>query len=96
MKRITFHPAAETEMIEAAKYYENQQKDLGKRFLISIQDGINRIQINPLLYPFVYENVRRCLIKIFPFGILFRISSDQIMIMAVMHLHRNPNYWKNR
>jgi hypothetical protein len=47
---IRFHPEADGEMMSAAKYYESQQKDLGKRFLASVQDALNRIQVNPLLY----------------------------------------------
>jgi len=44
---IRFHPEADAEMMSAAKYYETQQKDLGKRFLTSVQDAINRIQVIP-------------------------------------------------
>lgn len=47
---IRFHPEADAEMMSAAKFYETQQKDLGKRFLASVQDALNRIQVNPLLY----------------------------------------------
>ena len=54
MKEVYFNSDAEAEMIDTAQYYEQQQKELGKRFLISIQDGINRIQMNPLLYPVVH------------------------------------------
>jgi toxin ParE1/3/4 len=94
--RVTLHPEAETEMIEAAAYYEAQQADLGKRFLASVQDGINSILINPRLYRVVDLDVRRCLTKVFPFGVLFRIQPDQIAIVAVMHLARHPDYWKHR
>jgi toxin ParE1/3/4 len=96
MKTIRFHPDAEAEMIDAAIYYETKQKDLGKRFLISVQDAVKRIQVNPILYPIAHLDVRRCLTKTFPFGILFRIHQDQIIIIAVMHLHRDPDYWKKR
>ena len=51
MKAVVFHADAETELIEAAAYYEAQQRDLGKRFLTSVQDAINRIILNPRLYP---------------------------------------------
>jgi toxin ParE1/3/4 len=83
-------------MAEAASYYEAQQADLGKRFLASVQDAINGILINPRLYPVVDLDVRRCLTKVFPFGVLFRIEPDEIVIVAVMHLARHPDYWKHR
>lgn len=96
MKAVKFHPDAESEMIEAAAYYEAQQCQLGRRFLVSVQDAINRIVLNPHLYAIVDLDVRRCLAKTFPFGVLFRELPDKIVIMAVMHLHREPDYWKKR
>ena len=96
MKTVRFHPDAESEMIEAAAHYEAQQPDLGRRFLASVQDADNRIVLNPHLYQVVEGDVRRCLTKTFPFGVLFRERPDQVVIMAVMHMHRDPDYWKSR
>ena len=96
MKIVRFYPAAEAEMIEAASYYEAQQKDLGRRFLASVQDSINRICVNPRLFPIVESDVRRCQTKTFPFGVLFREKPETIVVMAVMHLHRDPDYWRHR
>jgi|SRR4030042_1677699 toxin ParE1/3/4 len=96
MKPIRFHPEAEAEMISAAVFYETKQKDLGKRFLTSVQNALNKIQVNPLLYQEIEEGVRRCLTTTFPFGVVFRIMPDQYVIIAVMHLHRDPGYWKSR
>lgn len=96
MKPTRFHPDAELEVIAAAAWYESQQRDLGKRFLASVQDALNKIMLNPELYPFVEGDVRRCLTKTFPFGVLFRAQPDFIAVMAVMHLHRDPDYWKTR
>ena len=96
MKVVKFHPDAESEMIDAAAYYESQQPDLGRRFLAAVQDAVNRILFNSRLYPVVELDVRRCLTKTFPFGVLFRETPDKIVIMAIMHLHRDPDYWKNR
>lgn len=66
MKPVWFHPEAEIEMIEAAAHYAAQQADLGKRFLVAVQDAINRIRTSPLLYPVVVLDVRRCLTKTSP------------------------------
>jgi plasmid stabilization system protein ParE len=96
MKPFRFHPEAEAELMTAAKFYENRQRDLGKRFLTSIQDALHRIQVNPLLYHEIEVGVRRCLTMTFPFAVVFRIMPDKYVVIAVMHLHRDPGYWKNR
>jgi toxin ParE1/3/4 len=97
MKAIRFLSDAEAEMVESAIWYDAQQENLGQRFLASVKDALNRIQINPLLYPVVELDVRRCVTKTFPFGVLFRIlSTEEIVVVAVMHLHRDPDYWKGR
>jgi len=94
--KMIFHPEADAEVTAAAVYYEGQQENLGKRFLSSIEDGLARIRINPRLYPLIDEDVRRCLTRTFPFGILFRDRGDIIEIIAVMQLRRKPGYWKER
>lgn len=96
MNPIHFHPHAEAELIAAASWYEGEQADLGKRFLSSLEDGVSRIRINPNLFPLVDGEVRRCLLRTFPFGILFRLRDNRIEIVAVMHLKRHPDYWRNR
>ena len=50
MRTARFHAEAETEMLDAAAYYEAQREHLGERFLAAVQDALNRIQINPSLY----------------------------------------------
>ncbi len=51
MTTVYFHPHASEEMNRAAAWYENQQKELGKRLLAAVQDCIQRIGINPAIYP---------------------------------------------
>jgi len=92
MKPVRFHPEADAEMVDAAAWYEAQQDSLGTRFLTSVQDAVNRIALRTELYPVVEGNVRRCLIKTFPYGVLFCITTDMIKVMGVMHLHRDPDH----
>jgi hypothetical protein len=96
MKPVRFHPDAKSEMVEAAAYYEAQQPDLGRRFLASVQDAVNRISVMHRLYPIVELDVHRCLTKTFPFEVLLRERPDTILTMAAMHLHRDPDTWKSR
>ena len=53
MITIFFHPEADAEVVAAATYYEEQQEHLGKRFISSVEDGLARIKINPLLFPLI-------------------------------------------
>lgn len=41
-------------------------------------------------------DIRRSLVRRFPFGVLYAFENEDIFVLAVMHLHREPNYWKNR
>ncbi|MBI1783990.1 type II toxin-antitoxin system RelE/ParE family toxin [Candidatus Sumerlaeota bacterium] len=93
---IRFRPEAEAELIDAAAWYEAAQRDLSQRFLATVHDSLERVEINPLLYPLVEGDVRRCLTRTFPFGRLFRFGPGLMAIMAVMRLHRDPNYWRYR
>jgi len=94
--KIEFLEAAEIELDEAFKWYEAQQKKLGMQFLTEFDAAIRRISAYPKLYALLENEVRRCLIKRFPYGVLYGIDADTIVIIAVAHLHRKPNYWVER
>jgi toxin ParE1/3/4 len=96
MTRIVFLVPAEEEMLEAAQYYESQTRGLGHEFLGEVQRTVARIIENPRLGQIVRAGIRRRLMPKFPFGILYRIDPDEIVIIAVMHLRRRPGYWVDR
>jgi toxin ParE1/3/4 len=94
--RYWFHAAARRELLDSVRYYESQQPGLGGRFLETVTDTMHRIQAHPSRYPLISESWRQCRIPRFPFGIIYRIKDRRIEIIAVMHLHRKPGYWRNR
>ena len=96
MKKLVFHPAARAETREAAHFYNAQQPHLGRRFVCAVEESSKRVRVDPLLYPVVADDVRRCLVRTFPYSILFLVKRTKIVVVAVMHLHRKPGYWKHR
>jgi toxin ParE1/3/4 len=96
LKKLIFHPAAEAETAKAAEFYDSQQKNLGKRFICAVEEGATRVRMDPLVYPVVEGDIRRCLVHTFPYSIIFRLRKNRVVIVAVMHLHRKPGYWKER
>ncbi|HEX3798409.1 MAG TPA: type II toxin-antitoxin system RelE/ParE family toxin [Verrucomicrobiae bacterium] len=96
MKRITYLSVAETELTDAAKYYDEQQPGLGREFLDAIKSAQEFIQRNPELPSIYKELVRSRRVKPFSYKLLYRELSDRIQIVAVMHCSRRPDYWQNR
>ena len=91
-----FHPEALGEFQAATIYYEKQQRGLGERYISSVQTAIDHIIDAPLLGRILEEPVRRYLTKVFPHAVLYTVEDDYILIVAVMHCHREPGYWLHR
>jgi len=91
-----FHPEAFEEYQESALYYAERDPALALRFVEAVEDAIRRILENPRRWRVLDDDVRRCLTHIFPYGVLYTIESDFILIVAVMHGSREPGYWKRR
>lgn len=96
MKPIIFLPGATEEMNEAANYYESQASGLGTDYLSEVERAVASISESPMTWPKIERELRRRLVQRFPFGILYYIESDEIVIVAVAHLRRRPGYWKKR
>lgn len=91
-----FHPEALEEYREATLYYAARDPTLALRFVESVEDAIRRILESPERWRVLGEDVRRCLTHVFPYGVLYTIESEFILIVAVMHCSRKPGYWKRR
>ena len=91
-----FHPEAVIEFEQAIEYYEDCQKALGYAFASDIHDTIEHIVNFPSTWPEVQSGIHRCLTRHFPYGVLYSTDADSVLILAVMRLHRSPNYWKHR
>ena len=96
MKAVLFHPEAEEEMIASAVFYETRSNGLGHKFLNEIARSLDLISSSPKTWSVFSDDIRRFLLQRFPFGLLYEIHDDYIYIIAVMHLHREPFYWKSR
>ncbi len=96
MLDFEFHPEAETEYLAATRWYDEVRDGLGDRFVGEIERAIRRAQKQPLLGRTLSRRTHRCLARTFPYGVVFAVCDRRIVIVAVMHLHRDPNYWKHR
>ena len=93
---FVFHPEAEAEFNKAIDYYEEVEPGLGFDFAVEVHSAIRRSVAFPKAWPVIDVEIRRCLVRRFPFGILYSVEDKGIYITAVMNLHRKPEYWKHR
>ena len=93
---FAFHPEAEAEFNSAIDYYENLQVNLGLEFAEEIYTTIYRIIEYPFAWQLMTSKTRRCLTSRFPFGIIYQVRKEQIVVVAVMHLNKRPGYWEKR
>ena len=87
---------AETEFKEAVSYYNRELPGLGFEFALEISNTIERIRKNPEAWTKLSKRSRRCMANRFPYGIIYQIRKDHILIISIMHLHRHPDSWKQR
>jgi plasmid stabilization system protein ParE len=93
---IILWPEAQQEYDDAVDWYESQRRGQGLRFLDQINDTLNSISDNPEWYPIVQNDIRRAVVRRYPFVVLFRIRPRRIVVVAVFHTSRDPGVWQRR
>lgn len=93
---VVFRPQAAAEAQAARTWYEEQKPGLGGRFADAIDAAIRRIALTPSAFPAVHGEIRRAVVRQFPFGIYFRIHGRTVVVIAVIHGRRHPLRWQAR
>jgi plasmid stabilization system protein ParE len=94
--RLVFAPEARREFEEAGQYYRLQLPGLELQFREEVRSTLRRLQTWPLAFPAEQKDIRRALLRQFPYKLLYSVETDHIYIIAVAHQHRKPNYWSGR
>jgi toxin ParE1/3/4 len=93
---LDFHPDALAELERAKRWYDRQRHGLGESFFEEIATAIIRIQEAPNTWPEFRQGTRRFLVHRFPFAVVYSQRGSSLLIVAVMHLKRRPDYWQSR
>ena len=93
---ISFNHEAYSELEHAKRWYSQQAEGLGEQFFQEVQFAIAQIRKTPHTWPTYTKGTRRFLVHRFPYAVVYYPTPLTIHILAVMHLKRKPDYWKNR
>ncbi len=91
--RVILSSLAELQIAEAAADYEKKQKQLGLRFLDCVEDAMLDIARHPEVFRRLRGDIRRIMLDVFPWGLLYTRVPDGIRILTLIHLHSDPDSW---
>jgi len=93
---LRFDPAAQRELSEAADFYDAEDPGLGGAFLDAAERAFEQIQAFPESSPISLVPVRVKVLSAFPFSVIYWVTEEVIIVLAVAHHRRRPEYWRGR
>lgn len=96
MRRFSLRPLAEADLGEAFIWYQTQARGLGFEYLRAVDASFAQIRRTPELYPLVYGQARRALVRRFPYAIYFVLTPEAIHVVGCVHTRRHPRRWQLR
>jgi toxin ParE1/3/4 len=94
--RLTYHPEAAAELVEAAEFYKARSPGLGERFLREFDAAVAEVKAAPGRWAVAEGELRCYTMRRFPFGIYYRVRDDELRVLVVKHHSRHPDYWRHR
>lgn len=91
-----FLAEALSEFDDAAGWYDQQRPGLGAEFVDAVESAIRRLTGKPETWPMIDSQFRRCPVENFPYDVVFACRNEAILIFAIAHHHRKPDYWSGR
>lgn len=93
---VVFRRVAKRELDDAVSWYEDRREGLGRDFSTAIEREIERIAFSPNQFARVKKEVRRAVLRRFPYSIYFVVEDSQVAVLAIFHAKRDPHYLENR
>ncbi len=93
---ILVRPKAKADTRAAAIWYEKQRKGLGAKFLLSVEQAINSLRATPKMHQIVVDDVRRKVLKKFPYCLYYQVEESRVVVIGVFHTSRDAKHWRER
>jgi plasmid stabilization system protein ParE len=93
---VVLRDEAQQEFDNAFDWYESERAGLGVEFVAEVQKVFDRIAADPLIHQSVVSDIRKGVVRRFPYCVFYRPHADRIEVIAVFHSSRNPSVWQGR
>ncbi len=92
MRQVVFRASANAQVVDAQTWYDQQRPGLGAEFARSLESAITRVARNPFAAPAVHQEVRRVLLKRFPYSVFYTAEGDNLVVLSCLHTRQNVNH----
>jgi len=82
--------------VAARNWYDAQRTGVGQEFVDEVTDAMQSVATRPLSFPKVHGELRRAILRRFPYGIFFRMATEEVIVLGVVHGRRHPRQWRSR
>lgn len=96
MSRLRFRPEVAEDVRAARSWYAERSDTLPGELVEELERQLCRIEESPMQFPVVHRDIRRALVRRFPYAIFFRVEQNEVVVFAVMHQAMDPRSWKKR
>jgi plasmid stabilization system protein ParE len=95
-RRVAVRPQARIELIEAAEWYDERRSGVGARLVTAFEQTLERIARSPKGYQVAFGDLRRAPLRKLPYGVIYRVTENEIIVVGFIHHRRNPTTWQGR
>ncbi|HYW06442.1 MAG TPA: type II toxin-antitoxin system RelE/ParE family toxin [Longimicrobium sp.] len=96
MTRLILLRAAQADIRRAAIFYKRQARHLGTKFTSEVEHAFSRVAENPEIGSPMRRGARKLLVRRFPYLVIYRVLPDGVLVLAIGHQRRHPDFWLGR
>lgn len=96
MTPLILRPEAEHDLAAARDWYDDQRPGLGRELLLEVSTVFDRIKATPTRFALLWDDIRVCRIRRFPYVVYYRALTGRTEVLAVLHGSRDDSAWRSR
>ncbi len=93
---LTLRKEAELDIDAQFDFYEQKRRGLGHDFLLCVEEALDKLHRNPLIYRKLHKELRRLPIRRFPYRVFYLVQDQHITVIAIFHARKDPSSWVER
>ena len=94
--KIELSDEAEQDFDNSYEFYANKSENVANSFYQDVNNSLEKITESPNTFPKALKDIRKFVMKKFPFIIYYQVKRFTIRVLAIFHASRNPESWQKR